>query len=539
MLWVIINLIQGLFTEISNDEAYYWMYAQNLDWGYFDHPPMIALMIKTGYHLIPNVLGVRVVTILFSGLSLFFLFLINDKKNPIQVFVIFIAISIIQAYSFIAVPDSPMLFFAVLFYYFLQRYFKEDNWINSVGLAVVIALLLYSKYHGILIVFFTLLANFSLFKKKSFYLIVLIAIAVYSPHIYWQILNDYPSYKFHVLSKSHDPYVPLHSVLYLLGQLVVFGPLIGFIFFNYLFKNKSTNNFEKTLKVTLIGFIIFFLFSTLNSHGELNWTGVAVIPGVILFDRWLTKKPSRFFRPLAYLSIGVFLVARFHLMYSLLPVGKVKKSEFHYGELWASQIKERAENLPVVFINSYQQASKYSFYTGEIAHSMNNSRYRKNQYDLWDIEDNLQGEKVFVLKNESRLLTKELETVKKIYYAKIDTSYLSFSKINFEINEKKIISPIDSSYQLKVTMSNGYHNPIDFSLFERNIDLHYEILKDGKFLYTTKTFSLKGIVLEDQTTFDIAIKSPSKKGKCYMKLVINSGDYGPFINSRFIPLVVE
>lgn len=38
LLVFVINCLQAAFTELSDDEAYYWMYAQHLDVGYFDHP---------------------------------------------------------------------------------------------------------------------------------------------------------------------------------------------------------------------------------------------------------------------------------------------------------------------------------------------------------------------------------------------------------------------------------------------------------------------------------------------------------------------
>ena len=44
--WTIITLIQAWGTELFDDEAYYWVYSKFLDWGYFDHPPMVALLIK-------------------------------------------------------------------------------------------------------------------------------------------------------------------------------------------------------------------------------------------------------------------------------------------------------------------------------------------------------------------------------------------------------------------------------------------------------------------------------------------------------------
>ena len=57
--WLVLALIQAWGTELFDDEAYYWVYSKFLDWGYFDHPPMIAVLIKIGYFIFPSELGVR------------------------------------------------------------------------------------------------------------------------------------------------------------------------------------------------------------------------------------------------------------------------------------------------------------------------------------------------------------------------------------------------------------------------------------------------------------------------------------------------
>ncbi|NOR75149.1 MAG: hypothetical protein GQ525_08310, partial [Draconibacterium sp.] len=35
-IWFAINILQAIFTGLHSDESYYWMYSQNLDWGFFD-----------------------------------------------------------------------------------------------------------------------------------------------------------------------------------------------------------------------------------------------------------------------------------------------------------------------------------------------------------------------------------------------------------------------------------------------------------------------------------------------------------------------
>ena len=43
-IWFVLNLLQSIFTEIQEDEAYYALYGEHLAWGYFDHPPMVGLL---------------------------------------------------------------------------------------------------------------------------------------------------------------------------------------------------------------------------------------------------------------------------------------------------------------------------------------------------------------------------------------------------------------------------------------------------------------------------------------------------------------
>jgi 4-amino-4-deoxy-L-arabinose transferase-like glycosyltransferase len=74
-LFLSLNLLQAYFTNLTYDEAYYWLYAEHLAWGYYDHPPLVAIFIKIGYSLLQNELGLR----LIGALSNFFILLLLPK----------------------------------------------------------------------------------------------------------------------------------------------------------------------------------------------------------------------------------------------------------------------------------------------------------------------------------------------------------------------------------------------------------------------------------------------------------------------------
>jgi hypothetical protein len=80
-------------------------------------------------------------------------------------------------------------------------------------------------------------------------------------------------------------------------------------------------------------------------------------------------------------------------MVDFLPVSFLK-NEYHGNKLWAEEISRLADNRPVIFTNSYQDPSEYTFYTGKFAHSLNNLSYRKTQFDLWDFEERVHAREV-------------------------------------------------------------------------------------------------------------------------------------------------
>src|SRR6266581_6808030 len=64
---VVLRLVAAAWTPLTFDEAYYWMWSKHLAGGYYDHPPMVALVIRLGTTVAGDTeLGVRLVSILLA-----------------------------------------------------------------------------------------------------------------------------------------------------------------------------------------------------------------------------------------------------------------------------------------------------------------------------------------------------------------------------------------------------------------------------------------------------------------------------------------
>jgi hypothetical protein len=546
LLWLLINLGQAAFMELANDEAYYWMYSRNLDFGYFDHPPAIAILIRAGYSLFQNELGVRILCVLLTTASLWLIFQLTNRKNFLLFFGIISSVGILETYGFIAVPDVPLIFFTSSFFLLYERYLRKENLATILLLGINIPLLLYSKYHGLLVLFFTVLSNLSLFKRKSFYVIVGLSLLAYLPHLLWQINNDYPSYQFHILNKSQDGYKPLDSLMFFLGQLLIAGPLTGILLFYAALRYKQQNQTEKALRFTLIGFIVFFFLSTFNAPVEPNWTAASFVPLLVLSYNYTTEHGQfkKWIIRLATVSCLFFLLLRLNLAFDFFPaIGSKALPEFYGWKSWAKAIQEKAQDKPVVFTNSYQNAAKYSFYSGgHSALSLNNIFYRRNQYDLWNIQDSLQGKTIMFIPNwEIRG-----ENVYKLKTSKEDIQYTfipdfrSYSRIAILTEHNQFTFPAGALVNFPVTCVNNYSKPVTFTQHDTQFpdSLVYCIFKEEKFDHKKGIRQLTGFVLNTPFKTTIPIRMPAEEGVYYLRFSIQSSWLPPGINSRLMRMVI-
>ncbi len=460
LAWFFLNLIQAFFTEIIDDEAYYWLYSRFPAWGYFDHPPMVAFLIKLGYGIFPNEMGVRFFSSLLGAGTIYITWLmIPERLRDLRLFMLTVfAISLmhLNVAGFVALPDTPLVFFAALFFLVLRRYLEEDRIGQALLLGVIVALMMYSKYHALLILFFTILSDWKLITRKSFWLIVAVAVIMYIPHILWQIKNDFVSFQYHLVGRN-DPFQPRQILEYLGNQILVTGPFVGVILLYLGFTRKAAGSFERMLKFNLIGFFGFFLLSSVRGHVEPHWTAAVFPPLIILAFLNLDGRTQirKWLRILGFASIPAILLIRVYLVWNILPLPDHVTRMFHDKDKWSVQIEELAGDRPVVFMNRFQNPSVYWFYTGKTAFTRNNILYRRNQFDVWPLEEQLEGKRVVLSRwSSGRDSVKVLETVHGDFpYYEIGR-YCSFNRLRIKILEDEIESVTDGEYSVKVSITN-------------------------------------------------------------------------------------
>ncbi len=152
---------------------------------------------------------------------------------------------------------------------------------------------------------------------------------------------------------------------------------------------------------------------------------------------------------LLFLRIGLVFEPLFPIVY-----------ETHGNKNWVNALREKAGDIPVVFENSYREAPMYAFYSGNPSYSLNNIRYRRNQYSIDGSESVVQGKRIIYISKFKKEGDIEYQSAKgdTIFGVFMD-NFQSFRNLKTHLNEIEVMS---GSKELSFDLENPYD--IDISL---------------------------------------------------------------------------
>lgn len=396
----LINILQSAFTELLFDEAYYWYYAQEMAWGYFDHPPMVALLIKLSGFLFKGELGVRFMSCLLSAGTLGILWKAIDHpaKNAFitHFFALAFSMTLLNAYGFFTLPDTPLLFFTALFLLLYKYFLQRESLVVALGLGLVMAALMYSKYHAVLVILFVILSNIKLLFSRRAWIAVGLALILYVPHLLWLYAHDFVSIRYHLFERPNRAYDFNDFTLgYFVNLIALFGLTFPWIYLA-LFKTRARDLFTRALLFLVYGILLFFFVSSFQRRVQTQWVIVICIPLVLIVFQYMAGHSGHRKRLMraAIVNVVVLLVLRVGLIFEpLFPIA----FETHGNRKWVAEIEHDAGDIPVIFENSYRSAPMYSFYSGHQSYSLNNVYYRENQYNIDTSEARLQHKRVLLI----------------------------------------------------------------------------------------------------------------------------------------------
>jgi len=305
----------GLQIELSDQEAYYWLWSKTPSLGYFDHPPLQAWITSLSTELFGDTnWAVRLPT--FLGRLAFLIIIYHWAKRrtdtlTAQVVVLALMASLfVIAGSWIALPDSVMLPFAALVLLFCD----QRQWL---GVALCLGLAGLGKWTAICLAPGVVAAIFWSygFSRKSWFWVVavgLISLLMQIPVLYWNAVHDWASFRFHLhdrhINASGDPRDWLLNGIKFLGSQAVLGGLGGTLLLGNWFvrRRKTPLQSHRLMPLTIWIWPAFLLFGWSAVRGELRfyWTSIAFAPLILaLSSRLVARDLIRIQPPLALATL--------------------------------------------------------------------------------------------------------------------------------------------------------------------------------------------------------------------------------------------
>lgn len=542
-IWSVLGCVQAALMDLHPDEAYYWQMGRFLDWGYFHQPPMVAVFIKAGYTLFQSEFGVRLMTVLASSAGILMLFKLSETKDHRTFLLVFLGLILTHSGVFMAVPDSPLIFFTLLFLVLLKQYLKDDSIILAIALGVVAAALMYSKYHAIVLFGSVILAMPRLLLRWTFWLSLSVGTALFIPHILWQLGHDLVSFKFHWVVREKKVWDIMILIDYLAGQSIMLGP-VGLILLVALFKLRQRSEFDRILIAIVIGFFGFFFLMALRGKVEANWTATAFLPLIILGSRAIAENERlmKVLKPTAIACAAILILARVYVASPWAGDGIKLNFPLKGWKEWALAVKDKADGKPVFFSNSYQFASQYSFYSGEQGYHFSPLNYNGNQFELWDIDEAVEGQTIALILGSGEEATQAIyaDGFKPMYAYEVD-NYHSYRKLRFEFAENEFEVVRGSKLLLTGQIVNRTQNSINLDSLLRARPLKIFFYLDGE-QTPSEHIACSGcqdVLPSGQTKpVSFSVKIPDRTGRYFIRFGLDFALGTPEQNSDFIKLNV-
>ena len=386
------RLILLPFMGLMPQDAYYYLYGQNLSLSYFDHPGMIGYILR----IFTEIFGQSIFTIkladfvitsltIFSFYKLAAYFLSQQKLQ--RTFVLFASTIFVSILSFNSTPDVPLLLFWTLSLICLYKaIFEEKKWFWVLS-GIAMGLAFNSKYTALLLqiglIAFLLFSNKyrKLFLSPWLWVSLIISFAVTFPVWYWNYQNEFASFVFQSSERTSSITAFKFSSKYFFGaighQMFLLLPVLFLICitFTYKYIKRALLKFKIPQAKTL--FLLAFFIPTFVGFFsltpiywvKLNWMMPSYITGIILAGMFISKK---------LLKVQLVFSIVFHVLFSLQILFyfvPIKSDDTWVGwkelAIETEKLQDKYQNTFVFSNDNYKTSACLNFFMEDKVYAQN------------------------------------------------------------------------------------------------------------------------------------------------------------------------
>ena len=386
------RLILLPFMGLMPQDAYYYLYGQNLSLSYFDHPGMIGYLLRIFTDLFgQSIFVVKFADFLITSLTILSFYKLASyflSKQKLQRAILLLTSTIfISILSFNSTPDVPLLLFWTLSLICLYKaIFEEKKWFWILG-GIAMGLAFNSKYTALLLqiglIGFLIFSNKyrKLFFSPWFWTSILLSILITYPVWYWNFQNEFASFVFQsserTSSISEFKISPKNFFGAIGHQMFLLIPIlflvIGVITYKYLKRALLKLKIPQAKTLFLLAFFIptFVGFFSLTPiyWVKLNWMMPSYITGIIIAGMFINK---RLLKTQLIISIAFHVLAGLQILFYIVPI-KSDDTWVGWNEL-AIETKKLQKKYPNTFVfsnDNYKTSACLNFYMNEKVYAQN------------------------------------------------------------------------------------------------------------------------------------------------------------------------
>lgn len=290
---------------LHGDEAQYWSWSQNLDWGYFSKPPLIAWIIAISTSLFGQAeWAIRLPSAFIHSLTTALIYITAkqafDERTGFWAACTYLAMPAVWLSSTIISTDVPLLFCWALALNAWVALRKTASWSRILQLGVAIGFGLLAKYA--MMFFFPVILLAILFDRptrqallsiKGLACVAIIA-GLFIPNILWNLNHDFATLS-HTAENANlsGPLInPSELLSFWVDQLGVFGPLSFPLLIIALFNLRTFSVFGRWLCLLAIVPLIVISSQALLSRANANWAVSAYIAAPIVVAIFVLTRPK-------------------------------------------------------------------------------------------------------------------------------------------------------------------------------------------------------------------------------------------------------
>jgi hypothetical protein len=465
LVTLVIKFVLAWALPMTGDEAYFIVWAQHPDFGFYDHPPMVGWLLQGMLYLGSSEVVLRLPAILLStliGIGIYQLLKPHDESKAALVAILFL-VSPLNILNVLVTTDTPLILFVFLSAAALFKALQKNSMVWYALSGALFGMAFLSKYFAVLLglgyLAYFIFSGRSKQKTEGFIILFLVALPFVLLNLYWNYTHCWDNVLFNLYNRNEGEQLSLGKVAIFLGtQVYLMTPPVIY----YLFKHRAgfgqkikRDHFRLFAWLFLLPMAAFALLSVKKTIG-LHWV-LAFYPFLYLLLHMLLSRDEllKSLKFMAWFSAAHLAAIA---VIAAMPMETWKQNNLYDGVVFMFRNDEIADKVRpyeqqgfVLAADGYTPAAIISYHYGKNFAVFGEGSHYARQDDIVTDFRQFNGHDILIVKKSAPDLTQYAP-----YFRRVEIRQFPLRGVNFyfvlgygfdyDNYRKLILKPIKDKY---------------------------------------------------------------------------------------------